>query len=506
MSGYYRLAQTPTGTIFEVFVEYPREMATQTDPVTPPPLTSDTESSYESEESSDFDIAPLHPETDNVFSAQDIVNVNNSRSAVDQHEYIVMNDDRYLRRGRRNFLSIPSPSQHTNDSLEQDSEQESFEKINHIVLSIEQDTTSDVSSVDSEDIKQEPITPVVDQDIKQESITPNLKQTPWDLTSVDSVSPNQEILQWLANMARGQSQQSSVNIDGHTPSDLSISLHATVDFRETLPDFRHAIDPLLPPANLSQVPQHTPVAVRRLHKHQQSCAKAQRLYDSVKPVVDTNLALNNKKRSANDVLTPRSAVEQPKRARQTPPAPSYSPITPTPSPLTPAPTSTSTTASPPTTPTWPGQFTGLTSPTLASTVGVAPVAYIFGDVRNANGFYANTRLFAAPSAATTDLSSRADAPLLVDLDRAATLAASHKCCSHDQEFMRYQCHNEAAWARLHGLSVGEYRYRRGHMTVEECVAARVCVCWAECACAAFCTRYPDMMCPCSEHIVLQEDA
>ena len=67
----------------------------------------------------------------------------------------------------------------------------------------------------------------------------------------------------------------------------------------------------------------------------------------------------------------------------------------------------------------------------------------------------------------------------------------------DEEIFRRECHRECAMARLEGVSVGKYRYFQGHMTLADYVDSGICVCWDECACTKMCTRYGDLICPCS---------
>lgn len=69
-----------------------------------------------------------------------------------------------------------------------------------------------------------------------------------------------------------------------------------------------------------------------------------------------------------------------------------------------------------------------------------------------------------------------------------------------EEALRRQTHGESALACLEGICVGEYRYYQGYLNIEEYVEAGMCVCWEVCGCAKMCTRFPDMLCPCSEYI------
>ncbi|EXJ78596.1 hypothetical protein A1O1_08997 [Capronia coronata CBS 617.96] len=68
--------------------------------------------------------------------------------------------------------------------------------------------------------------------------------------------------------------------------------------------------------------------------------------------------------------------------------------------------------------------------------------------------------------------------------------------------LRREVQRECASARLEGVAVGQYRYYQGHMSMEEYKAARVCICWDSCWCSKLCTIYGDVLCPCTDWIVL----
>jgi hypothetical protein len=72
-----------------------------------------------------------------------------------------------------------------------------------------------------------------------------------------------------------------------------------------------------------------------------------------------------------------------------------------------------------------------------------------------------------------------------------------------EEALRREVHRESALARLEGVSVGEYRYHQGHLSMEEYEEAGICVCWEACKCAKMCTRFPDIICPCSKYIEIR---
>jgi hypothetical protein len=71
-----------------------------------------------------------------------------------------------------------------------------------------------------------------------------------------------------------------------------------------------------------------------------------------------------------------------------------------------------------------------------------------------------------------------------------------------EEALRRQVHRESARSRLEGVSIGEYRYYQGYLAIEDYKEAGMCICWEACGCAKMCTRFPDMLCPCSKYIEL----
>jgi len=75
----------------------------------------------------------------------------------------------------------------------------------------------------------------------------------------------------------------------------------------------------------------------------------------------------------------------------------------------------------------------------------------------------------------------------------------------DENAQRKEAHRECAAARLEGVSVGYFRYFLGHMTVEEYIGAKLCVCWEECFCNKLCTRFGDLLCPCSDKLRMEEE-
>lgn len=73
-----------------------------------------------------------------------------------------------------------------------------------------------------------------------------------------------------------------------------------------------------------------------------------------------------------------------------------------------------------------------------------------------------------------------------------------------EEALRRQVHRESARARLEGVSVGEYRYYQGQLAIKDYREAGMCICWEACECVKMCTRFPDMLCPCSRYIELHQ--
>lgn len=330
-----------------------------------------------------------------------------------------------------------------------------------------------------------------------------------------------------------------------TPKPL-VSTGPFIDFQHQEPDYEHAIDPVVPlpgPTNFQVVRPHTPIVDRRLAKAKQQYDEAVQSVNSLEALagsVKTTTPRSSKKRSANEARTPRSAIDEPKRVRLSTVERALNQIDevidlelnrPQPVPEYVAedektPCSANFSA-------YPGQFHGVTTDYLAKKTKSSLTTQFFGTVLNANGIYANTSTPAllyqqsSPSQSShLDLAAhllskksgkaslrahglpRAERHLLSSLESKADLAtAAHVACHRSaiQDLTRYRLHQEASESRLEGVAVGRWRYENGAMTTEEYLEAGVCVCWEPCACAAFCGRFPDMMCPCTEHIVVLGD-
>ena len=73
-----------------------------------------------------------------------------------------------------------------------------------------------------------------------------------------------------------------------------------------------------------------------------------------------------------------------------------------------------------------------------------------------------------------------------------------------EEALRREVHHECSSARLEGVSVGRYRYYEGHLNIEEYKEAGMCICWEACECSKMCTRFGDILCPCSKYIEIHK--
>ncbi|EXJ75016.1 uncharacterized protein A1O5_01712 [Cladophialophora psammophila CBS 110553] len=166
---------------------------------------------------------------------------------------------------------------------------------------------------------------------------------------------------------------------------------------------------------------------------------------------------------------------------------------------------------------YPGQFESYEADylrvraTRSSTLG-APTPFTMGDPLHPNNEFTHTNFVADPTYPSKNYTK-------ADLDalpvRALALTHAEGCAAHAaavsamrtdiEETLRREVHRECAAARLEGVSVGQYRYYQGFMSLEEYVAARICVCWDFCWCSKLCTIYADVLCPCSEWIGVHGD-
>ena len=143
-----------------------------------------------------------------------------------------------------------------------------------------------------------------------------------------------------------------------------------------------------------------------------------------------------------------------------------------------------------------------------------PTRLSFGDRTHPNGLIINTNFTPDTHPTRTDLTESDithDNTLVLLVQHCETqsvLASSksmHAKRSAAENALRREAHRECTLARLEGVPVGYYRYYLGHMTVEEYVEAGLCVCWERCFCNKFCTRFGDLRCPCTEHLVMVEE-
>jgi hypothetical protein len=135
----------------------------------------------------------------------------------------------------------------------------------------------------------------------------------------------------------------------------------------------------------------------------------------------------------------------------------------------------------------------------------------FGDRLHANGLITHTAFIPDPQ--PTELNYTSTSHLYSNPLRGTAWEHAHNMSiragkmltrTPSEEQLRREIHLECASARLEGCSVGQYRYYQGHMSVEEYVAANMCVCWEECWCSKLCTRFGDVLCPCAGDVVLAE--
>ncbi|KAH0842923.1 hypothetical protein AYO21_03359 [Fonsecaea monophora] len=166
---------------------------------------------------------------------------------------------------------------------------------------------------------------------------------------------------------------------------------------------------------------------------------------------------------------------------------------------------------------YPGQFQSYEADYLhvraanSATLG-APTPFTMGDPLHPNNEFTHTNFVEDPTYPSKNYTK-------ADLDalpvRSAALTHAERCAAHAaslgdirsdvEETLRREIHRECAAARLEGVSVGQYRYYQGFMSLEDYIAARICVCWDFCWCSKLCTIYGDVLCPCSEWIGVHGD-
>ena len=414
------------------------------------------------------------------------------------------------------------------------------------------DATFDTDSDDETYIKSEPTSPVSDSDSNCDTDSVVVKSEPSsNFSNSDKENQYPEAIQDLAAQHAFYPYSSDSTITNPDyPS-------AYIDFNYQEPSFEHAVDLVLPPlpeANIRFPPVWTPIIDRRLATSHgdEDISQAHAAVASLSRYLSQNSVTNNskpfsKKRSASSCRTPRSSSSS-KRPRQSSfdgscsaliadiaaqlgVRTSHNSLTPTVASLnhdagiSPIPEILDQIRAPntPVSASWrtyPGQFHGLSMSHLVSRSGRTATVATFpeGPVRNANGSMIHQACVPARGSACLDFSSRfrsgkwrkttrAEEELYSLLETKTILCGADSVSASRgfaQKDLRARLHSEAAQARLDGVSVGEVRYYDGCMTVEEFVGTGVCVCWEKCACSAVCTRYPDMVCPCSELIVVEE--
>lgn len=72
-----------------------------------------------------------------------------------------------------------------------------------------------------------------------------------------------------------------------------------------------------------------------------------------------------------------------------------------------------------------------------------------------------------------------------------------------EEKRHIMAHREAAYAMLHGTSVGEYRRQEGQQNLYQYLREKLCVCFGFCPCSKRCTERSHRVCPCNARIGMQ---
>ncbi|WEW58801.1 hypothetical protein PRK78_004269 [Emydomyces testavorans] len=79
-------------------------------------------------------------------------------------------------------------------------------------------------------------------------------------------------------------------------------------------------------------------------------------------------------------------------------------------------------------------------------------------------------------------------------------AERHSTDSAHDDWRHITANREAAYAMLHGMSVGEYRRQEGQMSLSGYVKENLCICFGYCECSRTCTLRGDRKCPCSSRL------
>jgi hypothetical protein len=138
----------------------------------------------------------------------------------------------------------------------------------------------------------------------------------------------------------------------------------------------------------------------------------------------------------------------------------------------------------------------------------------FGNEMHANGLFHNNRFQAGGNTSFNEYSlvfsqstvPSANGPLgkALRIAEEKSEVAGDMMRTAEEEALRRETHFECSFARLQGVSVGEFRYFHGHSGIAEYSKGGFCVCWGECFCTAVCTKYADMVCPCAKHLEFEE--
>lgn len=72
-----------------------------------------------------------------------------------------------------------------------------------------------------------------------------------------------------------------------------------------------------------------------------------------------------------------------------------------------------------------------------------------------------------------------------------------------KEERRRNTNREASYAKLHGLTVGEYRQKEGKFNQHHYLREKLCICFGSCHCAKGCTDRGHRVCPCNARLCMK---
>ena len=132
-----------------------------------------------------------------------------------------------------------------------------------------------------------------------------------------------------------------------------------------------------------------------------------------------------------------------------------------------------------------------------------------GDRLHPNYLYTHNNFYTCPYGNSPDFTQltaphNSEVGRCIDYASEMSITAAECVRTKSEEDLRREGHRECASARLEGCGVGQYRYYQGHLNVEEYLEAGMCICWDSCDCSKMCTRYGDLICPCSKYIELHQ--